>query len=42
MKYLKYILLTFLGLIIFSNAFGQVPKRGIAYGHHSPEDLAIL
>jgi len=31
----------FLLLILFSTVYAQ-KKRGIAYGHHSPEDLAVM
>jgi hypothetical protein len=36
------LLIIILGTIISVSAVAQTGKRGIAYGHHSPEDLEVL
>lgn len=39
---MKNSILLFIALLIFSTGFSQSSKRGIAYGRHSPQDLAAL
>ena len=39
---MKHLLLFGVLILSFSTIFGQSGKRGMAYGHHSPEDLEVL